>query len=309
MEDKDYYAVLGLTRTATAEEIKRAYRKLARKYHPDVSKEANAEERFKGIAEAYDVLSHVEKRTAYDAASRRAQGPQNFSSPPGWDSSHEFGGGKTFDGSAFFDELFRHQASAERGQRTAHMGGGDQHAKARIDLEDSYRGGTRTLSMNVPQVDAQGLVSMNVRTLEVNIPRGIRSGQQLRLAGQGEQGLGSAKAGDLFLEIDIVPHPHFRVDGRDVYVDVPVAPWEVALGTSVNVVTPDGSVQLTVPPGSTGGRKLRLKGRGIPSTPPGDLYAQLSIVLPAAETEPDREAYRQLHNSFGEFNPRRQLET
>ena len=310
MDVKDYYAVLGLKRAATADEIKRTYRKLARKYHPDVSKEADAEERFKSVAEAYEVLGDADKRAAYDAAGSRPQGRQNSSPPPGWDGSHEFGGGKNFEGSAFFDELFRRQAAGERGPRDAqHLGGGDQHAKARIDLEDSYRGGTRMLSLSVPQIDAQGLLSMRERQLEVKIPKGIRDGQHLRLAGQGGVGLGSGAAGDLYLEIDIAPHPHFRVDGRDVYVEVPVAPWEAALGAGITVLTPDGSVQLTVPAGSAGGRKLRLKGRGIPCTPAGDLYVLLSIALPPAESEPAREAYRQLRDSFGDFNPRRSLET
>lgn len=309
MDVKDYYAVLGLKRTATADEIKRTYRKLARKYHPDVSKEADAEERFKSVAEAYEVLSDVDKRAAYDSGGGRPRGQQKSGPPPGWDGSHEFDGGKDFAGSAFFEELFRRQAAGERGPRGAqHLGGGDQHAKARIDLEDSYRGASRMLSLSVPQVDAQGLLTMRERQLEVKIPKGIRDGQHLRLAGQGDPGLGSGAAGDLYLEIDIAPHPHFRVDGRDVYVEVPVAPWEAALGAGVTVVTPDGSVQLTVPAGSAGGRKLRLKGRGIPCTPAGDLYVLLSIALPPADAEPAREAYRQLRNSFGDFNPRRSPE-
>ncbi len=310
MEVKDYYATLGLKRTASADEIKRTYRKLARKYHPDVNKEADAEDRFKRVAEAYAVLSDADKRAAYDAAGKRPQGRQNSDSPPSWNGSYEFGGGKDFESSAFFEELFRRQAAGERGPRGGqHLGGGDQHAKARIDLEDSYRGGSRTLSLSVPQIDAQGLVTMHERQLEVKIPKGIRDGQHLRLAGQGGAGLGSGATGDLYLEIDIAPHPHFRVDGRDVYVDVPIAPWEAALGAGVTVITPDGSVQLTVPPGSAGGRKLRLKGRGIPCTPAGDLYVLLSISLPPADAEPAREAYRQLRDAFRDFNPRRSLET
>ncbi len=310
MDVKDYYAVLGLKRTATADEIKRTYRKLARKYHPDLNKEVDAEERFKSVAEAYEILSDVDKRAAYDAAGRRPQGRQNSGPPPGWGSSHEFGGGKDFEGGAFFDELFRRQAAGEYGPRGAqNLGGSDQHAKVKIDLEDSYRGCLRTLSLSAPQIDAQGLVKMRERQLEVKIPKGIRDGQHLRLAGQGGPGLGLGAAGDLYLEIEIAPHPHFRVDGRDVYVVVPVSPWEAVLGASVTVVTPDGSVQMTVPPGSAGGRKLRLKGRGIPCTPAGDLYVSISIALPPADAEPAREAYRHLRDSFGDFNPRRTLET
>lgn len=310
MNATDYYADLGMKRAATADEIKRAYRKLARKYHPDVSKEADAEERFKRVAEAYEILGDVEKRAAYDAAGTRPHGRPDGGAPPGWDSRFGFGDGADFGRSDMFEELFRRQAAGERGPRdNQHLGGGDQHAKARIELGDAYRGGVRTLLLSVPQIDAHGLVTMRERQLEVKIPKGIRDGQHLRLAGQGGPGLGTGAPGDLFLEIDIAPHAHFRVDGRDVFIDVPVTPWEAALGASITVPTPDGSVQLTVPPGSAGGRKLRLKGRGIPSTPAGDLYVLLSVALPPADAEPARDAYRHLRDAFADFNPRHALET
>ena len=314
MDFKDYYAALGVARTATQDEIKRAYRKLARKYHPDVSKEPNAEARFKDVAEAHEALIDPERRAAYDAVGQRHQNGQDFSPPPGWDSGFEFSGGDADGGpelshSDFFEALFGRQAAGARGPRAPqHMAGGDHHAKVQIDLQDAYQGGQRSISLRMPQADAQGHVALQERQLDVNIPKGIRNGQHLRLAGQGGPGRGKAPAGDLYLEIVIAPHPHFRVDGRDVYIDVPVAPWEAALGASVTLPTPDGSVELSVPSGSSAGRKLRLKGKGLPSVPPGDLYAVLSIALPASDTTSAQEAYRALAASFGGFNPRPSLE-
>jgi curved DNA-binding protein len=314
MEFKDYYAMLGVERSATQDEVKRAYRKLARKFHPDVSKEPNAEARFKEVAEAYEALSNAEKRAAYDEIANRYKNGQEFNPPPGWDSGFEFSGrdagaGQDLNRSDFFEALFGRQAAGARGPRDAgHRAGGDHHAKVQIDLQDSYRGGQRSISLHVPQMDAQGHVRLQERQLALNIPRGIRGGQHLRLAGQGGPGHGEGPAGDLYLEIEFAPHPHFRVDGRDVYLDLAVAPWEAALGASVNVPTPDGSVELTVPAGSSSGRKLRLKGKGLPSAPPGDLYAVLSIALPLADTAAAEEAYRGMAQAFGDFRPRRSLE-
>jgi len=315
MEFKDYYAKLGVDPTATQDQVKRAYRKLARKYHPDVSKEPDAEAKFKEVAEAYEALNDAEKRAAYDDVRKRYKDGQSFSPPPGWDSGFEFSGRDFGDGpdlthSDFFEALFGRQAASARGPRASgRMAGGDHHAKVQIDLQDSYRGGRRTISLRVPKLDASGHVTMEDRQLDVSIPKGIREGQHLRLAGQGGQGRGDGPAGDLYLEIEFAPDRRFRVDGRDVYLDLPVAPWEAALGASVTAPTPDGSVQMTVPPGSTAGRKLRLKGKGLPSVPPGDLYAVLSISLPPADTAPAQAAYRVLAENFGDFNPRRSLET
>lgn len=318
MEFKDYYATLGVERTATQADIKRAYRKLARKYHPDVSKEPNAESRFKDVAEAYEALGDAEKRAAYDDVGSRYKPGAEFSPPPGWDagfefSGRDFGGGGQDDHSDFFEALFGRRPKGGRGARSPGVrAGGDHHAKVQIDLQDAYRGGHRTISLHVPQVDAQGQLTMKQQQLEVTIPKGIRNGQHLRLAGQGNPGQGGAPAGDLYLEIEFTPHRHFHVDGRDVYLDVPVAPWEAALGASITVPTPDGSVQLSVPPNSSAGRKLRLKGKGIPGAstvdPAGDLYAALSIMQPSADTEPAQEAYRALAKAFGDFNPRGSLE-
>jgi curved DNA-binding protein len=307
MKFKDYYETFGLPRSATQDEIKRAYRKLARKYHPDVSKEPDAEARFKELGEAYAVLKDPEKRAAYDQVGSQWQAGQDFQPPPGWDagfefSGRDFGAGDGADHSDFFEALFGRQARG--GQRPGmHTRGQDHHAKVLIDLADAYRGAQRSISLRVPELDTQGHVAMRERKLDVSIPRGIRAGQHLRLAGQGELGLGEGPAGDLYLEIGFNPDPQFRVDGRDVYLDLPLAPWEAALGCSLTVPTPEGSVQLTVPAASAAGRQLRLKGKGIPGNPPGDLYAVLAIVLPAADSDNAKEAYRAMAKAF-DFNAR-----
>lgn len=310
MEFKDYYAILGLERGASEDDIKRAYRKLARKFHPDVSKEPDAEARFKEVAEAYAVLSDPEKRPAYDDVGSRYASGQEFKAPPGWDAGFEFSGadvgGDAFDRSDFFDALFGRRARPHGGH-AMHMPGRDHHAKVQIDLRDAYLGARRTVSLRVPQMDAQGHVTLREHTLDITIPKGVRSGQHLRLAGQGGAGVGQGPAGDLYLEIEFAPDPVFRVEGRDVYLDLPVAPWEAALGASVTAPTPEGGVQLSVPPGSAAGRKLRLKGKGLPSQPPGDLYAVLRIELPPADTPEARAAYSALSQTFADFDPRRSL--
>jgi len=322
MEFKDYYATLGVERSATQDEIKRAYRKLARKYHPDVSKEPNAEARFKDVAEAHEALIDPERRAAYDDIARRHASGQPFEPPPGWDSGFEFSGrGRGGDGTArgeadfsdFFESLFGRGGGGAEGMRRHATGprpaqGADHHAKVTIDLLDSYRGAQRTMSLRMPIVDAQGRAMLKERQLEVAIPRGVRRGQHLRLLGQGSAGHGGAPAGDLYLEIDFAPHPVFRLDGRDVYFDLPVAPWESSLGATVQAPTPEGSVQLTVPPGSTQGRKLRLRGKGLPGTPAGDLYAVLAIDVPAALAEPEQAAWQALARAYPAFNPRAALE-
>lgn len=313
MEFKDYYATLGVERSATQDEVKRAYRKLARKFHPDVSKEPDAEARFKEIAEAYEALGDAEKRAAYDEVGKRYARGQEFSPPPGWESGFEFSGADFGAGpdspshSDFFAALFGRHGAGLRGARAApHGPGNDHHAKVQIDLVDAYRGAQRTISLRVPQLDAAGHVTLVERQLDVNIPKGIRDGQHLRLAGQGGPGPGGA--GDLYLEVGFALHPRFRVDGRDVYADLPLAPWEAALGATVDLATPDGSVELAVPAGSKAGRKLRLRGKGIPSTPPGDLYAVLSIALPSADTDQAKEAWRAFAKAFGDFDARRSME-
>ena len=329
MKFQDYYQTLGVAREASQDEIKQAYRKLARKHHPDLNKEADAEARFKEIGEAYEVLKDPEKRAAYDAVgSRYAQGgagaEQDFRPPPGWDAGFEFHGRGDDDGfdardySEFFESLFGRAARAGAAGGSARRGatnlrGEDHHAKVLIDLEDAYTGARRSIQLRMPVFDDQGRGVLQERTLDVTIPKGIRQGQHLRLTGQGGPGLGNGPAGDLFLEIEFNTHRMYRVDARDVYVDLPLAPWEAALGASVAVPTPDGEVELTIPAGSAAGRKLRLKGKGIPAKsagePAGDLYVVLAIVLPPAGSDASRRAYESLKSAAGsDFNPRAQLQ-
>jgi len=317
MQFKDYYEIMGLERNATQDEIKRAYRKLARKFHPDVSKEPEAEARFKELGEAYEVLKDPEKRAAYDQLGANWKSGQEFRPPPDWDSGFEFrGGGFTpGDGAAFsdfFESLFG-QGGFQRGRagggafhasgEAFHARGEDHHAKVLIDLEDALNGATRVITLQVPEIDAQGRVRTRARNLNVKIPKGIKQGQQIRLGGQGAAGVGQGGSGDLYLEVKFKPHPLYRVEGRDLHLDLPVAPWEAALGATVQVPTPGGLVDLTVPPNSGGGRKLRLKGRGIPGAAPGDLYAVLKIVLPPATTEAAKAIYRGMQEELA-FNPR-----
>ena len=311
MEYKDYYEMMGVKRDATQDEIKRAYRKLARKYHPDVSKESDAEERFKAVGEAYEVLKDPEKRAAYDQLGANWKAGQDFKPPPDWDAGFEFsGGGYTAGGggaySDFFEELFGQQfrqAGAGGGRRTFHMRGEDHHAKVLVDLEDSFAGATRSISLRVPELTDDGHVVTRDRTLNVRIPKGIRPGQQIRLAGQGGPGLGGGESGDLYLEVEFREHPLYRVDGADLYLDLPVAPWEATLGSSIKAPTPSGAVDLKIPADSNQGRKLRLKGRGLPGKAPGDLYVVLQVTLPPADSEDAKRLYEQMRDQLG-FNPR-----
>ncbi len=310
MEFKDYYKTLGLSRSASGGEVKRAYRKLARKYHPDVSKERDASERMKETNEAYEVLQDPTKRAAYDRLGTGWQPGQDFHPPPGWDTGFEFRGspsGETFgrDFSDFFTMLFGGAPGFRHGAGI-HAGGEDHHAKVLIDIEDAFHGATRAVSLRVPEIDAEGRLVVHERTLNVHVPKGIREGQLIRLAGQGSSGGKGGKAGDLYIEVGFKPHPFYRVDGRDLYVSLPVAPWEAALGATVRAPTPGGTVEVKIPPHSQSGRKLRLRGRGIPGEPPGDLYLVLEVVLPQADTEHAKQAYRNLARELA-FNPRRAL--
>jgi len=313
MEYKDYYKIMGVDRKATQDEIKRAYRKLARKYHPDVSVEKDAESRFKEVGEAYEVLKDPEKRAAYDELGSQWKAGQDFRPPPGWDAGFEFseagrGRAEDFGFSDFFESLYgRQYRTAGGGRRNVHARGQDHHARVMVDIEDSYKGATRSINLRMPELTADGHVVTRNRTLNVRIPKGIRQGQQIRLAGQGGAGMGSADAGDLYLEVEFQPHPRYTLDGGDIYLDLPVTPWEAALGATVNVKTPAGSVDLKVPAGSQGGKKLRLKGRGLPGKSPGDLYVVLKIVIPPANTEKARAAYRQMQQQF-DFDPRAEKE-
>ncbi|MFT5220882.1 MAG: curved DNA-binding protein [Planctomycetota bacterium] len=311
MEYKDYYKLLGVSRDATKAEIKTAYRKLARKYHPDVSKETDSDEKFKEVGEAYEVLKNTEKRAAYDQLGNQWNEGQDFRPPPDWDAGFEFRGrpedaGTNF--SDFFESIFgRSHASADKRasgfQQHSNMQGQDHHARILVSLEDSYNGATREVSLHAPEIDAKGRVVTRERVLNLKIPRGVREGQNIRLAEQGMPGFGDAPPGDLYLQIAFQPHNLFHVDGRDVNMELPIAPWEAALGAKLKVPTPSGVVNLNIPEGSQAGRRLRLKGRGIPSKSPGDLYFTLKVVLPPADSEPRREFYREMEKQMA-FDPR-----
>lgn len=309
MEFKDYYQTLGVKPDATAADIKKAFRRLARKYHPDVSKEPDAELRMKEVNEANAVLSDPEKRAAYDQLGRNARPGEEFSPPPDWDAGFEFSGqgystAEAADFSDFFAELFgRMGAGANRGA-AFHGRGQDHHAKIMLDLEDAWRGATRQISLRAPMLDVQGRVRLEERTLNVQIPKGVRDGQMIRLAGQGAPGMGSGSAGDLLLEVHFRPHPRFRLEGADLHVTLPVAPWEAALGAVVPVTLPDGGIlKVRIPEGAQGGRQLRVRGKGLAGKRPGDLVLDLRIVLPPADHPRARALYEAMAREL-EFDPR-----
>ncbi|MGZ4997768.1 MAG: DnaJ C-terminal domain-containing protein [Methylobacter sp.] len=313
MEYKDYYKIMGLSRNATQDEVKRAYRKLARKYHPDVSKEKDAEAKFKELGEAYEVLQDPEKRAAYDRLGANWKAGEDFRPPPHWDEGFEFKGGGFTGGGAgvfsdFFEQLFgrggfRPSEQSARGFQTR---GQDAHAKIYIDLEDSIRGTTRNITLSAPEMDARGHVQVKQRSLNIKIPKGIKPGQHIRLSGQGDPGSGGGKAGDLLLEIAFNPHRLYRISDADIYLDLPVTPWEAALGAKIKVPTPDGSVDLKIPPNSHQGSKLRLKGRGLPAKTPGDFFVVLQIALPPANTDRAKAVYQKMQQELN-FNPRQSL--
>jgi curved DNA-binding protein len=316
LEFKDYYETLGVARDASEAEIKKSYRKLARKYHPDVSKEPNADARMKEVNEANAVLSDPEKRAAYDKLGRNYHAGQEFHAPPDWEQSFSSGGfsggfsnaGGT-DFSDFFSELFG-RARYGHGGRSGHSHfnarGEDHHAQILLDLKDAYAGATHAIHLRVPETDAQGHMRLKDRALDVHIPKGVREGQMIRLTGQGNPGIGSGPAGDLYLEVKFRHHPRYHTEGRDVYATLPLAPWEAALGGTVAAPVPDGVLEVRIPSGSQSGRKLRLKGRGIPGPHPGDLYLVLEVMLPAADTPHARELYQKMAQELV-FNPRQGL--
>jgi len=313
MEFKDYYKIMGVARDATQDEIKRAYRQLARKYHPDVSKDPAAEARFKELGEANAVLKDIEKRAAYDRLGANWQAGQDFRPPPDWNAGFEFSGdaphGKgAEDFSDFFESLYGQAfAGGNRARPDFHARGEDRHAQVMIDLADAYSGATRVITLGTPEVDASGRVKMRSHQLNVTIPRGVRAGQHIRLAGQGAPGLGQGRAGDLYLEVAFNPHAHFRVEQRDVFLDLPLAPWEAALGATLDVPTPNATVNLKIPANSKSGGKLRLKGKGIPGNTPGDFYVVLQVVLPTAESDADQAFYAGMAEQFKAFKPRSRL--
>jgi curved DNA-binding protein len=317
MEFRDYYKILGVERSASADQIKTAYRRLARKYHPDVSREPNAEARFKEMQEAYEVLRDPEKRAAYDQLGSEWKSGQSFRPPPDWGSGFEFSGrpgaagagrrhstGRAAgdgtvgeeDFSDFFSSLFGGGSPfAGAGVRA---GGRDHHARVDISLEEAYRGATRMLELKRPEVKPDGSIELRSHTVRVAIPPGVTEGQLIRLAGQGEPASGGGSAGDLYLEVHILPDQRFTLDNRDVTITFPVAPWEAALGASVTVPTLGGPVEMRIPPGAQSGQRLRLRGRGLPGQPAGDEYVQLKVVLPPADTAQAKALYEEMRSKL-----------
>ena len=328
MQFKDYYQILGVDKNASADDIKKAYRRLARKYHPDVSKEPDAAARMAEVNEAHTVLGDAQKRAAYDTVGAQAwaagaRSGDDVRPPPGWNSGFDFGSGGA-DGaqafhahfgsadeggySEFFENLFG-RARAASGQRTgpaAPLRGQDRHASIELDLADAYHGAQRQIHLRGMRLNAQGQAEPHERTLQVRIPQGVKEGQLIRLAGQGEPGLAGGPAGDLLLQVRFRPDARWQADGRDVTQKVRVSPWEAALGGELDITTPGGhTVTVTLPAGSGHGRKLRLKGRGIPAASgPGDLYLELHIAVPSAITGDQKAAWEALRSAYPGFNPR-----
>lgn len=298
MEFKDYYDILGVKPDASEADIKAAYRKLARKYHPDKNKEAGAEEKFKAINEANEVLRDAEKRRAYDQLRAGGYRPgEQFRPPPNWGQGQGFDFGDAGDGdfSDFFESLFGRAAGARHAPRSRR--GRDIHAQVQIDLQTAFNGGRTRLSLD----DGSGAE----RVLEVKIPAGIQPGQVIRLGGQGHSGMGGAPNGDLLLEVGIRDDARFKLEGRHVLHVLPISPWEAALGATVPVPTLAGDVDLRIPAGTQSGRKLRLKGRGFPGQPPGDQLVEISIKAPPVESDAQRKAYEVLQAQYAHYDPRR----
>ena len=314
MEFKDYYKILGVAEDASADEIKRTYRRLARKYHPDVSQEGDAEVRFKEINEAYEALKDPDKREAYDEVRRSPfRNGGQFEPPPGWQFKTEFpGGGFTTGDAGAFSDFFRTLfgdampfggGPSERRSSFFSERGEDVEDRLEVTLEEAFHGGRRQLQLAIPKRRPDGRVERQQRTLNVRIPAGVTDGRRIRLRGQGGAGTGEGQAGDLLLEIHVAPHATYGLDGRDVTLSLPVAPWEAALGATVKTPTLKGEVDLRIPPGSATGTKLRLRGRGLPGSPAGDQIVTIAVDTPAATTDEQKDLYRRMAESF-DFDPR-----
>lgn len=316
MEYKDYYKTLGVDKKASQKEIQAAYRKLARKLHPDVNKKPDAEESFKAINEAYEVLKDPEKRKRYDSLGSNWREGQNYKPPPGWENVHfDFGdgsGGFEFQGDAeqfsdFFESLFgRRQPRGYTGQERPSwaMRGADQETDIELTLEEAYHGARKTIRLQQLELEGSTYVPKN-REITVNIPEGVSEGKRIRLSGQGGAGSSGGQNGDLYLRVHILPHKIFTLNGTDLEEEIPVSPWEAALGTKVELPTLTGSVNLTIPAGVQSGQKLRLRGKGMPATKGwfGDLYAVIKIMVPKNLSERERELFEEL-SRVSKFNPR-----
>jgi curved DNA-binding protein len=327
MEYRDYYQIMGVARTATADEIKKSYRRLARKYHPDVSKEKDAEKKFKEVQEAYEVLKDPEKRAAYDQLGSDYKQGQQFRPPPDWGSGFEFRGGprqgraragashtEEFEEAEGFSDFFSSLFGARGfgGGAAGGFGGAsaraarDHHARVDIELEEAYAGTTRTLELKRPDLKPDGTLDLKTHTVRVTIPAGVTDGQLIRLAGQGEQSTNGGKPGDLYLEVHMKPNRLYQLEGRDVTLTLPIAPWESALGATVTVPTLGGGVEMRIPPNSQSGQKMRLRGRGLPGQTPGDQFVQLKIVVPPADTPESKAVFEEMKEKLS-FNPRADL--
>ena len=310
MDFKDYYKVLGLEPGADDKAVKAAYRKLARKYHPDVSKEKDAENQFKDVAEAYEVLKSAEKRAEYDELRKYAQQGRPFEPPPGWQPrgnggfADEMGGGRDY--SDFFESLFGAAGRSQGPGRKSARRGQDVEMELPILLEETLADEAKKIAFQLPQYSADGRPLAPIsKTLNVKIPAGVSDGERIRLKGQGAPGLGGAANGDLYLIIRLVPHPLFDVEAHNLILTVPLAPWEAALGSKVTVPTLDGKIHLSIPANSQSGQRLRIKGKGLMNKlgERGDLYALFKIVIPAQADEPTRALWTQLAEQAA-FDPR-----
>ncbi|MEP7275138.1 MAG: DnaJ C-terminal domain-containing protein [Betaproteobacteria bacterium] len=311
MKYKDYYATLGVARTADADAIKGAYRKLARKFHPDVSKEPNAEEKFKEVGEAYETLKDPEKRAAFDQLGQYASGTE-FRPPPDWGAAHAGGQSFSFDDIDLAD-LFAgfargESAGASRARADRPIPGNDYEAAVHLNFEQAFAGTEIEFDLAAIEYDEQGRARRVPHRMKVRVPRGVTDGQKLRVPGKGGKGMRGGRDGDLYLDIEVAAHPTFRVDGMDIHVDLPLAPWEAVLGASVELPTPAGPVTLRVPAATRAGQKLRLSGRGMarPDGTKGDLYAQAQIAVPTVTDEAQRKLYEALRDASN-FDPRAHL--
>ena len=316
MEYKDYYKILDVKKDASKQEIKRAYRTLARKYHPDVSKESDAEVKFKEIGEAYEVLKDPEKRAAFDQlGSNWKAGQEGFQPPPDWEQNFDFGNrghseGNATDYSSVFEDLFGGSRSQQGRHYETRQGEGFQakgenvRAKIMIDLEDSLSGAEKSITLATPEINSQGQIINKQRTLNLKIPKGIKEGQSIRLSKQGNPGFGGGEAGDLLIEIAFNPHRLYNIQDKNISLNVPVAPWEATLGASIKIPTPDGKkVDMKIPPNSQQGRKLRLKGKGLPGKNAGDFFVILQVVLPPSTDKKVKEFNEKMRDEI-DFNPR-----
>ena len=308
MKYQDYYQILGVSRDATDADIKKSYRKLARQYHPDVNEDASAEEKFKEANEAYEVLKDAEKRQAYDRFGSDWKHGHEFSGAQagGFRGAEGFSGGGFSGGdfSDFFESIFGGGFQQQQGHQQrprAPARGDNQELKLNISLEEAYHGGSKTIQYPQKQTGGHGAVEM--RKLKVNLPKGVGNGQKIRLSKQGHASTQGGEAGDLYLEMNILPHRYFKLDGNDVVLRLPLAPWEAALGTTLKVPTLDGQVELKIKPGMQSGQKMRLKGKGMSGDVVGDQMVEIMIQTPPADSEETEAFYRQMQNQF-EFNPR-----